>query len=293
MSPSVVGDRTAVGHDTLVDRPEPPLPPPSARSLLMTVMGDFVFASDDEVWTTTLIAVMRLLGVDDLATRQAVRRTATAGWIERERRGKSVAWRLSAPGREAAAEGRRRAQEFVDPPAPWDGRWFSLFVAAPDLPRASRRRFHGALTWLRLGNPLPGVWVSPRTDSAHAVHDVVEDFGLSERAIGLQGRLDVGLDGHRLVERAWDLSEIKQSYERLLRQYTDVSPDTDDELLVAYLELRNLQQRFIRLDPMLPDELNPDWIGREAAALIRDRVHRWESVAVRRWRELLESGAPV
>jgi phenylacetic acid degradation operon negative regulatory protein len=279
-------------HDTFMGRPEPPLPPPSARSLLMTVLGEFAYTSEDAIWTSSLITVMRLLGVDDLATRQAVRRTATAGWIERERRGKSVGWRLAAPGREAAAEGRRRAQEFVDPPAPWDGRWFSLFVSAPDLPRAPRRRFHGGLTWLRLGNPMSCIWVSPRTDCAPSVRALVEEFGLTDSTIGLGGRLEVGLDDREIVELAWDLSELTLSYERLLQQYRDVSPVSDDELLVTYLELRNLQQRFIRLDPMLPAELSPNWIGRDAATLVRDRVSRWELDAGRRWHELLRDAAP-
>lgn len=269
-----------------------PLPAPSARSLLMTVMGEFGYHFDRPVWTATLLEAMRLLGVEDLATRQAIRRSSTAGWIEPQRHGREVAWTLAASGRAYAESGRRRAREFVEPPVAWDGQWFSLMVSMPDLPRAQRRRFYGALSWLTLGNLSPGLWVTPRVESAPAVRDLIDQFELTGSAIGVAGRLEVGLAGPEIVRRAWDLTELEASYQRLLDQYRDYVPRDDDELLVAYLTLRNLLQRFLRLDPMLPVELYPTWIGREAAALFGECWQSWTDPARERWLALERQTAP-
>jgi phenylacetic acid degradation operon negative regulatory protein len=40
------------------------LPLPSARSLLLTVVGEFCFPHDDAVWTMALIRVLGGLGVE-------------------------------------------------------------------------------------------------------------------------------------------------------------------------------------------------------------------------------------
>ncbi|MGH3493460.1 MAG: PaaX family transcriptional regulator [Sciscionella sp.] len=269
-----------------------PLPLPSARSLLVTVLGDLVYSSGRPVWTSTVIETMRLLGVEEQATRQAIRRSAGTGWIQSERHGKAVAWHLTPQGRELAEEGIRRSQEFVRPPTKWDGRWFSLTVSTTDLSKTTRRRLQGALTWLRLGNLLPGIWVSPRAGVAHAVRDVVNEFGLSNSAVGVTGRIQVGLDGQEIARRAWDLTELQDSYQRLLSKYRDLEPQDADELLIRYLEILNLMQRFMRLDPRLPKELHPRWIGREAAELLGDRAERWAEPAHRRWMEISKQTAP-
>lgn len=274
------------------EKKAPPLPAPSARSLLLTVLGEFGYFFDRPIWTSTLIEVMRVLGVEDLATRQAIQRSATAGWIVSERRGREVAWRLAPQGREFAKSGIRRATEFLEPPAPWDGQWFSLMVSMPDLPRAERRRFHGALAWLQMGRLSTSLWVSPRVEVAVEVREVVKQFDLADSSVGVSGRLAVGLSSEEIVQRAWDLTDLRESYERLLDAYSAFVPADDDELLVAYLTLRNLLQRFMRLDPMLPIELHPSWIGREAAELFDDRWRRWTGPARARWLELVTATSP-
>ena len=54
--------------------PPSPLPPASARSLLLTVLGEFAYPGDEAVWTTTLIQVLGGLGVESHAVRQAINR---------------------------------------------------------------------------------------------------------------------------------------------------------------------------------------------------------------------------
>jgi len=56
-----------------------PLPPASARSLLLTVLGEFLYPRHDPEWTTALIRVLGGLGVESHAARQAITRSAAAG----------------------------------------------------------------------------------------------------------------------------------------------------------------------------------------------------------------------
>ena len=51
---------------------------PSARSLLLTVLGEFVHARGGRVWTGTLVDALGALGVEQKSARQALARAAAA-----------------------------------------------------------------------------------------------------------------------------------------------------------------------------------------------------------------------
>ncbi len=274
-----------------VNHSAPPLPPASARSLLLTVLGEFAYPDDEAVWTTVLIRVLGGLGVESHAVRQAINRSAAAGWIDSERSGRAVRWRLAAPGREVVDDGLKRAAEYLARPAPWDGRWLVLLVSLPQQARTERKRLYGGLTWLRMGNPVPGVWLTPHVEAVAELRSLITRFRLADTAISFTGRMEaVGLADAEIVRRAWNLSELAERYRALLAAYRDHEPAPGDDVLLRQLELRNLLQRFLRLDPQLPEELLPNWIGREAAELFRTRHDRWWAAARQRWDELMRAG---
>jgi phenylacetic acid degradation operon negative regulatory protein len=53
----------------------------SARGLLLTLLGEFVLTEGGWAWTSAVIAAFARLGVEEKATRQALMRTAAAGWL--------------------------------------------------------------------------------------------------------------------------------------------------------------------------------------------------------------------
>ena len=67
---------------------------PSARSLLISVLGQWVGPTDTPVWTATLVGALEALGIEARAARQAVNRTAADGWLEGESVGRYTRWRL-------------------------------------------------------------------------------------------------------------------------------------------------------------------------------------------------------
>jgi len=53
----------------------------SARSWLLTVLGEFVLPGDQPAWTSSLVAALAGLGLEEKASRQALARTAADGLI--------------------------------------------------------------------------------------------------------------------------------------------------------------------------------------------------------------------
>lgn len=272
---------------------QPLLPPPSARSLLLTIAGEMLPDRPEGAWTTALLRVLGGLGIEDHAGRQVLARSATAGWLDRERVGRSVRWQLAGHGQELVAEGVRRSATYLAADDAWDGRWLFLFVSVPQQQRTTRKRLYGGLDWLGMGNPTPGLWVSPHNERVPELQRLVTDLGLEDTAVAVTGpTVGVGLSDAEIVERSWDLTDLAGLYRQFIDQVTDApEPDGPDGILFSYLDLLNLQQRFMRKDPQLPAALLPEWVGREAAALLRDRRRAWARRAHTRFWQIVDESA--
>ena len=85
----------------------------SARSLLLTLLGEFVLPRPGAVWTQTIVGVLDGLGVEEKAARQALARTAADGWLASERVGRSVRWSLTESGQHLLTAGAERIYAFA------------------------------------------------------------------------------------------------------------------------------------------------------------------------------------
>ncbi|MGW0039380.1 PaaX family transcriptional regulator [Gordonia sp. NPDC003376] len=271
------------------------LPPPSARSLLLTVVGELLHTPGEGAWTTALLEVLGGLGIEQHAARQLLSRAAAAGWLERERQGRAACWRLADGGMSLVQDGIRRSDAYLEGPPSWDGQWLMLFVTVPNDRRATRNRLYGGLNWLGMGNPVQGVWVTPHIGRADELTDLVHNLDLAGTSLAVVGSVkNTGLSDREIVDRAWDLSTVAESYGRLLHELDErADPPDDDAVLLAYLRLLNVQQRLMRRDPYLPRILLPEWIGREGAARIRQRRQEWGPTALGRWAEIVDENAPT
>ncbi len=90
---------------------------PSARAtcLLFTLLGEFVLTTDGTAWTSAVLAAFARLGIEEKATRQALMRTAAAGWLEPEKLGRRTRWRLTASAQKMLTEGADRIYSFSRP----------------------------------------------------------------------------------------------------------------------------------------------------------------------------------
>jgi phenylacetic acid degradation operon negative regulatory protein len=261
----------------------------SARSLLLTVLGEFVLPDGRAVWTSTLIDLLGDLGVAEKAARQAIMRTADSGWIEASRVGRETRWNLTVAGTRLLREGTDRIYGFAADERPWDGRWLLMSIGVPENNRALRQRLRTRLGWTGLGSVNPTTWVTPRVDREPEACGVLADLGLKSGSwsfVATAGQLG---DERTLARTAWDLDAIEARYEAFLDLVGRPRPRTDRQALVAQVRLVQEWRRFPLLDPALPRELLPPrWSGNRAAEVFRERHAAWAPRARAAWAELAQ-----
>lgn len=264
--------------------------PSSARSLLLTVLGELVLPSPNPVWTSSLLHVLSGLEVEEKSARQAIARSAADGWIVSTRDGRRVHWELTGTGRSLLSEGAQRIYSAAGSQPEWDQSWLVVLASVPESQRKLRHRLQTRLAWAGLGNPAPGLWVSTHRERVAEVRQIIADLELDGSAMSFVGPFaDIGSRA-ALVERAWDLEGIAEAYREFLDQVDGSDPATGDPVLLAQVQLVHAWRRFPFLDPQLPAELLPsDWIGHRARERF-DALHAaWRPDAQRRWAELTTS----
>jgi phenylacetic acid degradation operon negative regulatory protein len=256
----------------------------SARSLLLTVLGEFALPRKEPVWTSTVLDALASLDVEQRATRQALARTSAEGLLAPERHGRRTAWSLTPRGEALLEEGTKRIYGFMREPHAWDGRWLVLTVSIPETQRKLRHRLRTQLTWLGLGSPSSGLWVTPDGEKAASVSDVVAQLGLDDQSFAWVGPTAGIGDEARLVEAAWDLADVEKRYLAFLDAFEGRRMASASESFVAQVELVQEWRRFPFLDPDLPRELlDHDWPGPRAAAVFHDRHAAWHRQAQQEW----------
>ncbi|WP_223166431.1 PaaX family transcriptional regulator [Nonomuraea sp. SYSU D8015] len=264
----------------------------SARSLLLTVLGEFVLPRQGEVWTGTLVAALGALGVEEKSARQALARTAAEGLLASTRHGRRVRWSLTESADRLLREGTERIYGFMRKPHDWDGRWLVLTAGVPETQRQLRHRLRTRLTWLGLGSPAPGLWVVPEASKADAVRDVVRELELGDRAYAWTGTsADIG-DTATLISAAWDLDDVEKRYLAFIERFEGTTVTTNREAFVSQVLLIQEWRRFPFLDPDLPAELlDHDWPGPRAAAVFHDLRNRLHRRAQAEWDQMDEDAA--
>ncbi|GAA1944139.1 PaaX family transcriptional regulator [Amycolatopsis minnesotensis] len=262
----------------------------SARSLLMTVLGEFVLPRGEPVWTATLVTALGLFGVEEKSARQALARAAAEGWVTSERFGRRVRWSLTPPGRRLLTEGAQRIYEFGSDTPDWDGTWLTLIVSVPEPRRDLRHRLRTRLTWAGFGSPVAGVWVSPLASRQDEARQIVRELALEPQAMSFLSRYGEIGDEEGMVARAWDLTDLESRYESFLDHFGGPRP-ADETVLGAQARLVHEWRRFPFLDPRLPRRLLPEgWNGLEAAELFHLKHGEWRPGAQREWDDLVAEG---
>src|SRR3954454_17863413 len=199
----------------------------SARSLLLTVLGEFVLPAGRPVWTATLIDLLAELDVAEKAARQAIMRTADSGWIAGSRIGRETRWSLTEAGTRLLKEGTDRIYGFATDQRAWDGRWLVLTGAAPENARALRQQLRTQLGWAGLGSINATTWVTPRVDREHEARQLLEEVGLLDGACSFVSAAGAVGDERALAGSAWELDALERRYEDFLDLVSGRRPSTD------------------------------------------------------------------
>ncbi len=255
----------------------------SARGMLLTLLGEFVLPGDGTAWTSAVLAAFGRLGVAEKATRQALMRTANAGWLDADKIGRRTRWRLTRAAEKLLTDGAERIYSF-GPSSDWDGRWVLVQVRIPESDRRARHVVRTRLSWAGFGSLGASVWISPHPRRQKEAEKVLRDAGVADAAhVFVATR--TGLTGTTaMVTQAWDLPAIAAQYEQFIAEFSAAEPG---DVLARQLELVHAWRRFPSLDPALPCELLPaGWTGAKAARLFAGRHGQWLDGSRAEWKRL-------
>jgi phenylacetic acid degradation operon negative regulatory protein len=254
---------------------------------LITILGELVWPSGEPVWTSALVYILSRLGVEEKTARQAVVRASASGWIAAERQGREARWTLSDKLVRIFETGSDRVYSLSDPFLGWDGTWLSLWIIIPQSHSGARRPLYSGLTWAGLGNPAPGLWLTPHAERAGEVGRLLDELGLREHTFAFAGKAEsIGISPEKIVQRGWDLASLRKHYEQMQAAISHLKPASDDETLLEHLRITREWRELPRTDPQLPEALLPDWIGRQVSRRIEVLRAQWAPIARKRFEEI-------
>jgi phenylacetic acid degradation operon negative regulatory protein len=261
----------------------------SARSLLLTVLGSVVLPNAAAAWTSSLLSALDSVGVEERAARQAISRSAAAGWLVKDKQGRRVRWRLTERAQKVLGEGAGRIYTFGERQRSWDHHWLLVFASIPEARRDLRYRLRVRLNWAGFGSLGWGIWVSPWTERESEALEVLESLGTDLGARSFVAAHGCIGDPGDLVRSAWELEHLAAAYRSFQQRHEHHEPATATEAMATTIALVHDWRRFPAMDPGLPPELlPPSWPGTAAARLFTEVHRRWYPVAQQRWLELEE-----
>ncbi|GAE32594.1 PaaX family transcriptional regulator C-terminal domain-containing protein [Halalkalibacter hemicellulosilyticus] len=155
----------------------------------------------------------------------------------------------------------------------WDERWYLVFIEIPESIRNKRDAFRLKVTQLGFGQLYKGVYIYPWdiTSKVLALIDSLEIENyvtiLSSDTFHFNSISPEGGSGTNQASKIWNLTEIEQAYKEkqkwLEQQYHDsLDLNEPSTLLSNYLQLTEIRDALIEIDPMLPPQFLPgSWIG--------------------------------
>lgn len=260
----------------------------AARSVLLTVLGEYVLPRDEPVWQETLVAALGAMGYGEHAARQALARSVRDGWLESERRGRRARVRLSAGTAELLRTGADRIYAFGEP-WEWSGEWLMLVLRVPEARREVRHQLRTQLAWAGLGSLGGGVWLTPHVDREEELQALVGGEPVAE-VVSFHGRIGRMGEPRRVAEAAWDLDGVMEQYRSFVLDHARLRPSSPVSFFRAQTGLVHAWRKFPFVDPDLPEDLlHPRWPRKRAHDLFRERHERWAAGA-RAYFESLEDG---
>jgi phenylacetic acid degradation operon negative regulatory protein len=260
---------------------------PAARSLLLTVLGEYVLPRSRSVWQETLVAALESLGYTRQASRQALARSTRHGWLVSARHGRRTRMSLSESTAELLRSGAERIYSFGQP-REWDGRWLVVVLRVPEERRAVRHQLRSRLAWAGLGSLGGGVWLTPHVEREDELAAAINDEPAAGATSFAAEFGSIG-DPAQVIADAWDLDRVRRQYEAFLEDFSRARASTPEGCFRQQTLLVHAWRRFPFLDPDLPAELLPArWPRDRAHALFVDRHERW-GAAAREYFEGLEA----
>jgi phenylacetic acid degradation operon negative regulatory protein len=251
---------------------------PAARSVLLTMLGEYVLPVAEGVWQETLISALGAMDYKPQAARQALARSVTAGWLTTERRGRRSRVRLTAETASMLRTGAERIYGFGEP-RDWDGRWLLVVLRVPEERREVRHHLRTRLAWAGFGSLGGGLWISPHAEREAELTEMTSEESVAE-LLSFRAELGAVGDPQRLIAAAWDLAQVSAAYEEFATTFGRLRPRTPEAVFGAQTLLVHAWRKFPFLDPDLPEAVLPaHWPRERAHEVFQDRHDAWHGTA--------------
>jgi phenylacetic acid degradation operon negative regulatory protein len=251
----------------------------TARTFLLTVLGDAVMPGSRRVQQETLVSALGALDISVPAARQVTSRATRDGWLTSERVGRRSLMTISDSAAEMFATGRSRMMEFGETRS-WDERWLLVTLTVHEDRREVRHHFRTELGWLGFGSLGNGVWISPHASNEAAALRLFQSREGLKDAYVFVTNTPVTHTPRDIARTAWDLDRLLRRYTDFDKRFSALSPTTPQETFAAWIELLTAWRHFPLVDPELPDSLLPaGWPRADAYRLFHRRHDEWAARA--------------
>lgn len=259
--------------------------PRRSRTLLVSFLGGIVRRFGDWMPIGGAVTLMQELGVDESNVRTSVFRLKRKGWLEQERHGSVVGYRLTPLALDTLADGDQVVWH-ARVPADLEEGWCIVTFSVPESDRAKRHLLRSHLSSLGFGNVGGGVWIAPARMLAGAER-AVRELELVGRAAVFVGRYAAGPDLEELVASAWALDDIESSY----RNFIDAHREDGEWAASGRRDPARAFRTFVSAvddwrklpfrDPGLPRAvLATSWVAEDAGRLFETIVDRLDGDAI-------------
>ncbi|MEM7341944.1 MAG: PaaX family transcriptional regulator C-terminal domain-containing protein [Actinomycetota bacterium] len=257
----------------------------SARSVLVTILGDAVRPVCQSLWSAQLFALSEPFGFSERLVRTSLFRLAADGWVENERVGRQSRYSMTAHALRESADVDDRIYGGVEPD--WDGHWTFVMLDRAQLAAKEVDRLIEHLGWQGFIALDRSVLVSPTVPAARAreLLAMAEPAGGESRAVAAVARGEIDdLDG--LVQSgafadAFRHPATAAAYEEFVAAYRPLAAiDAADLAPVDAFALRttlvhDLRRIVLRHPPLPAALLPPDWAGVDAQEVAAELYHPW------------------
>lgn len=249
----------------------------SARSALVTILGDTVAPLGGTVWLNDLITMAALFGFNERLVRTSMFRLVSERWVENERVGRRSRYSLTpfATREFTTADARiyRRRE------AAWNGVWTLVFAGPLD---DSHDEFVRRLRWRGFAELTRDVYAAPAEETS-GLHQLASQLGVACPPVATATFDDLAALTTMVPFRdSSGLAEADAAYRGFLHDYDcvrNMSLDAladQDAFVLRTMVVHDLRRLRLR-DPELPRELlPPEWPGDAAMTLAGDTYHALE-----------------
>ena len=250
-----------------------------SQGMIFTLYGDYIRYRGGEIWTGSLIKLLRHLGMSEQAVRSALSRMWKKGWLKRRRVGRKSYYSLTRKSQQLLADG---AQRIFEPKnGEWSRSWYVVTYNIPEEKRHQRNKLRRQLTWMGCGAFNTALWISP-WDITSSVLEASRHLGIDEHVQVFRAEHLGFADVKELVARCWDLDRINGQYSAFIEEYQPMLTRDRERLsdwtsvdpamcFTRRFMLLHEYREFPFVDPHLPPELLPsDWLSGQATDLFKE-----------------------